>query len=322
MSTEYDFNKAAEPFKTASDMADDKLRGVLSKFSQWRSVVVLVAMGVMSLVIPLISMGFGDPLTPDFWFDAAYSFVIATMSYYIFIPNGTRSERKESSTYKTVVGMWISLSQTVRDEGLLEAFHKFCRVRREEERQETKELFVAAAGIPFSIYQENYEGLTKKELKAKRKSGELTKKQVKYLVAANGEIKVLPINPSMVLSGLSVNNINDVGREKKFNIFALVRPLTLILTMAVRSLIKIGGNEEIILVDYITQAATNLFVIVMWSFTGFRCGISLVRDEEQTARGRSEFLSMFLERARRDGLLLMTSNQEKPDNEEIEKSPT
>ena len=123
----------------------------------------------------------------------------------------------------------------------------------------------------------------------------------------------MPINPSMILSGLKVKNINDVGRERRRKWFNMLRPATLIITMIARSALQISGNENVEFVDYITQTATNLFIIVMWSFTGFRYGISTVRDEEQTARGRSEFLSMFLERAKR---------QELVKEQEIEKSPT
>lgn len=296
MSTDFDFDKAVEPFKTASDVADDKLRGVLTKVSQWRSVAVLSAMALLTLVMPLVNFKVGEPFSPDFWFDAAYSLAISSMSYYIFTPFGMRSERLGSKTYENAVKWWSGLSDRVRDEGLIEIFHKFCSVRCVEEREEMKALFIAAAGLPRSIYDEKYAHLTKKQLKIKKKSGELTRRQLKYLKAANGEIKVLPINPSMILSGIKVNNINDVGREKKFSVLGLLRPATLVITMAIRSIINIVGAGGVGVADYITQAAVDLFIIVMWSFNGFRYGSSLVKTEEQIVRGRSEFISMFFER--------------------------
>lgn len=300
MSERFDFEDGGDALiLTASEQADDKLKGVLSKLSKWRSVVVLGAMAIVTLVFPLISTGFVDPFSVDFWFQAIYSLAIATLSYYMFAPFGTRSERLESATYEKVIERWTELSRKVREGGLIEAFYKFCGIRREEERAERKALFIEAAGLPARIYEELYAGLTPKQLKQKQREGELTRQQLKYLIAANGEIKVLPINPSMILSGLKVNNINDVGREKRRKLFGLLRPLTLILTMVLRSAIDIGGNEDISFVDYIAQAVTDLFTIVMWSFAGFRYGISMVRDEEQTVNGRSEFLSMFLERAKK-----------------------
>lgn len=311
----FDFEKqaSAEPLKTASEQADDKLKGALSKLSKWRSVVVLGAMALVTMILPLITTGLVDPFSIEFLFNALYSLAIATLSYYIFAPFGMRAERLESQTYAQVIAWWTELSNKVREGGLIEAFYKFCLIRREEEQAEIKALFIAAAGLPVSIYEAEYAKLTKKQLKSKCRKGELTKKQVKYLLAANGEIKVLPINPSMILSGLKVKNINDVGRERRRKWFNMLRPATLIITMIARSALQISGNENVEFVDYITQTATNLFIIVMWSFTGFRYGISTVRDEEQTARGRSEFLSMFLERAKR---------QELVKEQEIEKSPT
>ena len=285
--------------KTATEQADDKLRGALSKLSKWRSVVVLGAMALVTMILPLVSTGFVDPFSVEFWFNAVYSVAIATLSYYIFAPFGSRAERLESRTYADAIARWTGLSKQVREGGLIEAFYRFCGMRREEERLERKALFVEASGIPENIYKEQYEGLSPRELRERARFGELTKRQVKYLAAANGEIRILPINPSMILSGLKVGNINDVGRERRHKLFGLLRPMTLIGTMIIRSAIQIGGNQDVEFVDYLTQTATNLFIIVMWSFTGYRYGVTLVRDEEQTVGGRAEFLSMFLERVKK-----------------------
>lgn len=290
-----------DPIKTASDQAEDKLKGVFSKLAKWRSMVVIAMMAIVTMVLPLITTGLVDPFSMEFWINAVYSLAIATLSYYIFAPIGMQSERLESATYAQTTTRWAELSNRVRLEGLIEAFYKFCVVRREEERWERKALFVEASGLPMSIYKERYEGLPPKCLRKKRKEGELTRRQVRYLKAANGEIRVLPINPSMILSGLKVGNINDVGREKRRSLFGLLRPMTLIGTMIVRGAIEISGNEDVVLVDYITQTVTNIFIIFMWSFTGFRYGMTMVRDEEKAVNGRSEFLSMFLERAKREG---------------------
>lgn len=293
------FKEEKDPVKTASEQADDKLRGVLSKISKWRSVFVLCAMATLTMVLPLISTSLVNPLSPEFLITAAYSLVLATLSYYMFAPMGTRSERLESTTYKGVAERWAELSRTVREEGFIEAFYNFCSARREEEREERKMLFIEASGIPVSVYTERYAGLTAAQLKQKKKEGELTKAQLKYLKAANGEIEVLPINPSMILSGLKVVNINDVGREKKFKWVELLKPLTILVTMAIRSMLNIGGNEDITFIDYITQIAADLFIILLWSFNGFRYGVSFARSEELIMKGRSEFIAMFLERARK-----------------------
>lgn len=290
------FGEEKDVVKTASEQAEDKLRGMLSKLSKWRSTAVLGALALLTMVLPLISTSLVNPLSTEFLLTAAYSLVLATVSYYMFAPMGTRSERLESTTYRSVVDRWAELSRKVREEGHLEAFYRYCTTRRTEERDERKALFIEAAGIPRSIYEEKYANLTTKQLRRKRREGELTRTQFKYLKAANGEIKVLPINPSMILSGLKVLNINDVGREKRFRWAEVLKPLTLIVTMAIRAMIHIGGNEDITFVDYITQIAADLFIILLWSFNGFRYGVSFARSEELTMKGRSVFIEMFLER--------------------------
>ena len=163
--------------------------------------------------------------------------------------------------------------------------------------------------LGLSLYKSSYAGLSPRKLKRKKRGGELTKRQIKYLIAANGEIKVRVINASMVLSGLRISNINDVGRATRKKIFGFIRPLTLVLTMIVRGAIQIGGNADVDLLDYLAQTAVSLFIIVVWSFTGFRYGVSTVRDEEQLVRGRSEFLSMFLERAKRENTELSCAEE-------------
>lgn len=311
---EFDFNFSdamSGPVQTASQQADDKLNVVLNKVSKWRSVMVLVVIAAITLVLPFVTFGLVNPLSMDFWVNAIYNLIIASLCYYIFIPFGARSERLESATYSHSVFRWTELSERVRTEGLIEGFYRFCSTRRQEEREERRMLFIEAAGVPLSLYKSSYAGLSPRKLKRKKRGGELTKRQIKYLIAANGEIKVRVINPSMVLSGLRISNINDVGRATRKKIFGFIRPLTLVLTMIIRGAIKIGGNADVDLLDYLAQTAVSLFIIVVWSFTGFRYGVSTVRDEEQLVRGRSEFLSMFLERAKRQ-----------KDEFESEKSPT
>jgi hypothetical protein len=291
-----DFDISTDPIKTASEQADDKIRGILGKLSKWRSVAVLALLMLITMVLPLATFRLVNPWSVDFLVNAVYSLIVATTCYYIFAPFGARSERLESITYTDVRKMWLELSDKVRKDGLMRAFFDFCILRREEEREERKALFVEAAGIPIEIYNEKYSTLSAKQLKILKKKGELTKSQLKYLKNANGEIEILPINASMILSGLKVDNINDVGREKRKKWVAAVRPVTLIFTVVIRGVIQAAGNSEVGFMDYISELVTTLSIILTWSFTGYRYGISLVRDEEQLMKGRSEFISMFLER--------------------------
>ena len=71
----FDFEKqaSAEPLKTASEQADDKLKGALSKLSKWRSVVVLGAMALVTMILPLITTGLVDPFSIEFLFNAVTS---------------------------------------------------------------------------------------------------------------------------------------------------------------------------------------------------------------------------------------------------------
>ena len=285
-----------DPMKTASEQADEKIKSVISKLSKWRSLAMMGALLLIALVLPLASFDFVNPISVDFMINAVYSLVLATLCYYIFAPMSARAERLDSITYKEARKAWLTLSKDVREDKLLTAFFKFCKIRQEEEREERRDLYVEAASVPMEVYLNQYAGLSKKELKALKKSGELTKKQVKYLNAANGEIKVKSINASMILSGLLMNNINDVGRIGGSRWLAAIKPIMLIFTMIVRGIIHVAGNTDLSFLDYLTSIMTTTSIILSWSFAGYRYGISKVHEEEQIMNGRSEFIRMFYER--------------------------
>lgn len=282
--------------KSVADQADDRLRGVLGKVSGWRSVLVLVVLVIITMVLPLTSFRLVNPLSVEFLINAVYSLIIASTCYYIFAPLGISAERGESSTYAGIRKRWFDLSDAVRGRGLMRSFYDFCVLRRSEEYTERKLLFIEAAGIPYDVYLERYASLSSGALRSLARRGELTRRQVRYLRHANGKLRVLPINASMILSGLSLGNINDVGRLRRRKLFAAVRPLTLLVTIIIRGIIQTAGNGDVGFLDYITELATTLSIILTWSLTGYKYGIALVREEEQLIKGRCEFISLFLER--------------------------
>lgn len=296
MMDELNFDIEQDPMKTAAEQADSTMKGIMTKVSKWKSVAVLGALLLITLVLPLASFSFVNPLSIDFVINAVYSLILATTCYYIFAPMSAKSERLESVSYKTISGKWSNLSRQIRREGLLTAFYRFCSARREEEREERKSMYIEAACIPREIYDEKYAGLTVKELKELKRKGELTKSQFNYLKMANGEIKVLPINASMILTGTKMENVNDAGRDRRNKWMATLKPVTLILTMFVRGIIHVMGNTDLSFLDYVTSIMTTVSIVVTWSFAGFRYGISQVRDEEQLMTGRTAFIHLFLER--------------------------
>lgn len=302
---ELDFEGGQDELLSAAEQAEDKVKSVLKKVSKWKSAAIIGGLILISMVLPLASFNFVNPFSVEFLVNAVYYVILATVCYYIFAPVSAKAERSENEGYKTARSNWLKLSKEIRTEGLMGAFYNFCVTRREEEREELKSLYIEAAGIPREIYDEQYAKLTKKQLKERKKSGEITGTQYKHLCSANDEIEVLPINASLILSGLNLSNINDVGRGKKgINWLAILKPATLILTMAIRGMIHVMGSTDVGFLDYITQIMTTVSIILSWSFAGYRFGIAQVRDEEQLMKGRSEFMAMFLERHKKGPALV------------------
>lgn len=283
--------------REVSVQADDKMRGLVSKISKWRSLLVLAALGIITLLWPFAAFGFVNPFSVDFLINSVYSLILATTCYEIFTPFGLKSERSESLTYKDVHREWLKLSGKIRNGGFMRAFSDFCKARREDERRERRAWLVDAAGFSFEEYEERYADLSDNELDALKDNGELTKKQVDNLKLANGPIEVLPIHAYLILSGIKFSNINDVGREQKKKVMDIIRPITLLATIIIRGVLDIAGGGGMGVMDYLAFIVTSFCIILTWSFTGFRRGVATARDEERLMKGRSEFIIMFLESA-------------------------
>ncbi len=310
------FDFEDEGIRSVSEQADAKLRMAVTTVKKWRSAIMVTGIFIITLAMPLLTVDWGDPEGMDFWLRAVYSLIIATLCYYIFFPIGSRTERTESKTYIPTFQRWEEMSTLIRKFGLMEAFYSFCRVRVSEEREETRLLYIEAAGLPLRIYEAEYAGKTKKELRKIRRRGTITKKQEKYIAAANGEIRVNPINASLILFGLAVKNINDVGRQKAKRLWDYGKPLTLILTMVIRTIIEVGANRAVSWTDYLADTVINLTVILTWSFAGFRFGIQKAKEDESDAKGRTEFIDMFLER-NADGISRIQKRERRSDGEDV-----
>lgn len=295
---EFDLDKKAETpdvVHTASSKADDKMRGIIGKVSRWRSIIVMGVMGIISLIWPFMAFGFVNPFSVDFLVNAIYSLVVATTCYSVFTSLGTKAERAESLSYRDTRKEWLRLSQKIKDEGLMRAFSEFCNRRRTEERKERRAWLVDEAGYSYDEYEEKYAKLSEEDIDELRKKGELTKKQAENLKLANGPIEVKPIHTYLILSGTKFSNINEVGREQKKKVFDVIRPITLLVTIFLRGILDIAGGDGMGVMDFLAFFVATLFIILTWSLTGFRYGVSVVCEEEHLMKGRAEFIQMFLE---------------------------
>ncbi len=290
------FNFEDDGVRSASEEADAKLRSAVGGLRKWRSAIMMSCLLFATVILPIASTSIGDLNDWEYWARAGCSLVIAFMSYYTLFPIGAKTERAESKTYTKVIEKWKTLSERVRNGGLMELFYKFGFIRVVEERQELRFLCIDAAGIPMSVYEEKYASLGFKELKKLWRSGELTKKQIKYIRAAEGEFRVKPINTSLILSGLAIKNPNDAGRRRAKELWGYGRPLLILITTAAQLLIEFSYDRPNSFGEYFVDVFINVFMVVSWSFAGFRFGIEKAQEEESDASGRTEFIEMFLER--------------------------
>lgn len=292
---EEDFDFSRDPVMTAADRADRTLSHMIGHVTRWRSVLVLLCLGVITLLLPLTQFGLQSPMTLAFWANAVYSLIIASLCYYIFAPIGQTGEIRESTTYRANTEEWNALSAAVRQAGRMAEFYAFCRRRVAVEREELRMLYVEAAGVPFEVWERELRPLSEGALRARVRRGELTRRQGRYLLAAARDIPLRPINPSLILSGVPLGHLNDVGRERRRDLMGFLRPLSLVGTMLIRGAIEVGFNGGLSWQAYLVQTAVNLTVVLTWSFYGYRFGVGRARREETLIRGRAEYIRLFLE---------------------------
>ena len=210
-------------------------------------------------------------ITPDFFINYFVTTFTSMLCFICFIPLGRNDELRRSLTYKPLIEEWSKLSQKVR-EGFGKLFDNFCKVRVEEERQDSKRFILANyTMIEFDEYKSKYETKSKKELKQLYTNNELSKEEYKAILKCN-RVKVKPINPLIVLNGAKKITVNDAGRGNNSYAFfkVLQRPVVILISSFIINTITTtftGGSHDVIL-----NVMLSVLRIVIASVCGYRTG--------------------------------------------------
>ena len=255
----------------------------------------------LSVVSRLYKFDLQNPFTIEFFLELAISTFTAMICYICFVPFGRSEEMKRTVDYKKTISVWQNLSQTVRA-GFLKLFGMFCEERVKEERNDAKKLIIDNnTVIPFDVYKEQYEPLSKKQLKELCKDEQLSKKEYKAILRANGygffnPTKIKNINPVIILSGARKSSVNDAGRTDKSYVarWLTERPLVMFVTTAILNSIvtTFNGGGENVLLDMLIA----VFQIVIAAICGYSAGASDFRYNYDRINSRIIFISLFFEK--------------------------
>jgi hypothetical protein len=283
-------------FQLTNDTTSKVAEKIKTGIQKYLIFIVLLFNVALQVVSRLYRFGLQNPFTAEFFLELAVNIATSMLCYICFIPFGRSEEEKRATNYKSLTKKWDELTQKVR-EGFIEIFQKFCKDQVETERQEAKShTMLSNTMISFERYKAEYEHLSKKELKDLYKQGLLTKREYKAIYKANFNIKVKPINPLIVLSGVKKATINDAGRTDKAYLvkWLSTRPLIMFTSTAILNAITttfIGGSENVIL-----DMLFSVLTIVIASVCGYSAGVTDFKNTQDKVESKVMFLSLFWEK--------------------------
>lgn len=279
----------------ASETSSKTVEKIKTGIQKYLIFIVLLFNIGLEIVIKCFQIGLNNVFTASFFVNLVISISTSMLCYICFIPLGRTDEEKRSLTYKSTMEKWESLSNKVR-ESFIELFKQFCISEVDAERNEQKKIILSNnTTIPYDTYKTEYEGKSKKELKALYNEGKISKEEFKALKKCN-KVKAKPINPLIILCGTKRTSINDAGRDE--GSYALTKTLQRPVIMFVISFVVnsisttfIGGDNNVIL-----DIMLSIFSIVVASVCGYTTGVNDFKHQEDRVKSRTVFLTLFCQK--------------------------
>ena len=137
--------------------------------------------------------------------------------------------------------------------------------------------------------------MSKKDLKKECKNKAITKKEKRFFMKAQKNIKVLPINSNLILTGVERQHNNDAGRDtSNFILRWLAKRPFLTAGFVIVCKMLSGGKFEFDTTMFYGMIMDTLSVILA-AFVGYGAGEEAVRDHNNKIKGRILFINGFFE---------------------------
>lgn len=279
----------------------DRVKNKIRDFIYQNLIFVVLFFNIsLEIVSKLYRVGFKNPFSIEFFLELSVSITTSMICYITFIPFGRHDERSKHPSFIENVTLWGKLSETVRN-GHNNLFRLFCQEQVDAEREDKRRAIIGNNTlISYDEYISKYRGLSREEIKNLFKTGEICKKEAKAINKANGNtfinaIKVRPINPIIILSGVKRMQINDAGRSNYSYTLNWIfsRPIMIFVINALINSITTSfvGSWQNAVLDMLLSVLT----VVLASVCGFSVGANSARYENDVTKSRILFLSLFAE---------------------------
>ena len=282
---------AFESYDAASTVFTDKVKKVVVDFFPY----LLMLANILFMVLnALFTVSLKNPFTPDNISKTLMNCATSTLAYACFVGYGDRSTKKNMVQYQQNLKVWGETSDRIRRGSFFEAFLVYCKTAVEEERAEKRiAIVVNNTRISLKDYNELYSKMSNGELRRQVRDGVISSHDAHYIRKANGNIRVKPINPLLLLCGSKAENLNDAGRAQDASAVKSIlgRPLTIIISsIVVESVFCVFGGWSM---ATLYNMCAYAFLIFVSCFLGFEKGASNARKTNEAVLNRIVFLERF-----------------------------
>lgn len=280
-----------DAYDTMSNAFADKVKKAVVDFFPY----LLMLANILFMVLnALFSVSLKNPFTPDNISKTLMNCATSTLAYACFVGYGDRVTKKNSPNFQHNLKIWGETSDRIRRGSFFEAFLAYCKTAVEEERKEKRvAIIVNNTRITLNDYYEIFSKMSNAELRQQIKDGVISRHDARYIRKANGNIKVRPINPLLLLCGSKAENLNDAGRAQDASAFKSIvgRPLTVIISsVVVESVFCVFGGWSM---TTLYNMCAYAFLIFVSCFLGYEKGASNARRTNEAVLNRIVFLERF-----------------------------
>jgi hypothetical protein len=230
--------------------------------------------------------------------------IVNIVVFYLFIQPG-KNGRTAQEAYITAYKTWRDTCKHLRDNGLLGAFRDFCRACTAADEDAVKKsaierlenLYVTLADYEGTAEVKGYRSMTRKELRALKKSGVISAQAYRQILRCNKPARVVPYNANLILDGSEKAQIErGLKKGDKYEAVGVaLRPVTCFILTVVTKALQIAQEEIINPLAIAVSILFTIFGICFAAFMGYRFGWNCMGREQKYIETRTSFLDRFLE---------------------------
>lgn len=257
--------------------------------------IILLINVVVSIVFSLYDPSLKNPWTPDFFVRLLTNILSTMLCYSCFVSYGEKNAKMGSEAYAKNLKRWSEISNTVRN-GSSTSFMEYCRKQVEIERAELRHYYILNyTMITIEEYEEKYKKLSDEAIDKLVASGELHKREAKYLKKANKPRYLKPINPILILCGVNKLNLNDVGRDgmSASAMSIAMRPAFMFAVSTLGAMLS-ATWKGIDSASAVFHIVWSVLMIILASITGYTSGTDAGNKEHDKIKARIFFLERYI----------------------------